>query len=536
MSRRREQVVPISDSFREAFDAYRTANQEYFLNKNGRFRPRPPGLTGLGTSGDDHYQNESQALLGIERAYHFDRNDPIVGQAIDRLCDHILPEDFSLAPNTGDRGLDQALIDRWNDWSYDPAQCDAESQEVYPALERLALRGMFVGGDTFSIPLANGSLQVHEAHRCRTPTNSNRTILRGVEVDELNRRTGFYFTKKTLSPLSRLEKVGDTQRIAASDDQGEPNVFQLYNRRRFMLRGVSAFASSVDMIGMHGDLQFAALVKAQVASCFSIIEEVAAGIAAPSLPDAGAKTGSAKEVLNDDGSYRTEQQLYPGMRYRTQPGVKLTGFTPNVPNAEFFPHVKLVLAIIAANLGLPPFMLLLDAGDVGNYSAGRQTVEQARVTFRRLQKLVVEHLRSRVYRWKLRQWGTEDPSLQARIVADWRSVSRHEFKPPAWRYIDPTKDSRADSERADNLLDARSDLAGERGKDFEAHANRCLDDNLFLLRGAHERAQKLREAFPDSDVTFRDVLRLPKAASVSVTADPPTPDSEGGNHVARNDY
>jgi hypothetical protein len=134
-------------AFREAFQSYRDYNSSYFLNKNGKFRPQPPGVQTLGSSGDYHYRTESEALLGIERAYHFDRNDPIVGQAITRVVDQIFPEDMTLDPQTGDTGLNQALRDYWYDWAYDRHQCDLEEQADFMELERLAFRNMFVGGD-----------------------------------------------------------------------------------------------------------------------------------------------------------------------------------------------------------------------------------------------------------------------------------------------------------------------------------------------------------------------------------------------------
>lgn len=488
-------------SFRQAVESYRDYNSTYFLNKNGKFRPQPPGVQSFGSSGDYHYRSESEALLGIERAYHFDRNDPIVGQAITRVVDQIFPEDMTIDPKTGDKELDADLRAGWYDWAYDRFQCDLEEQADFLEMERLAFRNMFVGGDVQFLPTVDGSLQLHEAYRCRTPINSSRNILRGVELDASHRRQAYWFTKADVSGLTRMELVRDFVRVPQKDEDGYEQVFHLLDRKRRQVRGVSAFASCVDMIGMHGDLQFAALVKAQVSACWAVIRELSVDNKAPGL---NIDSGSAAGVRSTEDD-RVYDEMRPGMMIRSRPGEKITGFTPNVPNAEFFPHVELVLAIIAANLNLPPFMLLLDAQKSGNFSAHRGMTNTARDQFRRFQRLSMSRLRTPTYEWQVRRRMVESAPLRNAFKRLGKQIFAHEWKPGKWKYIEPSKDANADATRISRRLDAPRTIAAERGIDYPEHVREFTEDRGLMLEACIQKADELNRKYPAAKITWRDV-------------------------------
>jgi capsid protein len=501
MPRQTNSIDEQMSSFRDAFFAYRDYNANYYLNKNGKFRPPPPGVQSLGSSGDYHYRSESEALLGIERAYHFDRNDPIVGQAITRIVDQIFPADMTLDPDTGDSALDADLRAGWYDWAYDRQQCDLEEQCDFGELERLAWRNTFVGGDVFFLPTVEGSLQLHESYRCRTPLNTTRPMIRGVEVDERNKRQAYWFTKLEVGPTVRMERVRDFVRVPAKDEQGFEQVFHLLDLKRRQLRGVSAFASCVDLIGMHADLQFAALVKAQVASCFAILEELSLGSEAPPLnTDDAAALGTRQTIDN-----QTEEPLRPGARIRSRPGVKLTGFTPNIPNAEFFPHVELILAIIAANVNLPPFMLLLDPQKSGNFSAHRGMTNVVRDTFRRYQRVSMSRLRTPTYTWHIRQRMAEEPAIASAAKRLGVKFFNHEWKPATWRYIQPSQDAVADATRVGRRIDAPRVIQAERGKDHEQHVREYTEDRGEMIEACIKKADEINSKYPQAKVTWRDI-------------------------------
>src|SRR5690606_1028361 len=101
----------------------------------------------------------------------------------------------------------------------------------------------------------------------------------------------------------------------------------------------------------------------------------------------------------------------PGIEYTGAPGEKLTGFSPNIPNAEFFEHARLILTFVAINLDMPLQMLLLDA-TATNFSGWRGAFDQAKIGFRQIQSWLLKRFYAPVYEWKLRQWIAEDPAIR----------------------------------------------------------------------------------------------------------------------------
>ena len=68
------------------------------------------------------------------------------------------------------------------------------------------------------------------------------------------------------------------------------------------------------------------------------------------------------------------------------PGESLKGFSPNVPNPEFFQHAKLILTILASNLDLPEVRSDLER-ELGRLLLGCGDKEGARGAWERARDL-----------------------------------------------------------------------------------------------------------------------------------------------------
>jgi capsid protein len=193
------------------------------------------------------------------------------------------------------------------------------------------------------------------------------------------------------------------------------------------------------------------------------------------------------------------------MRYRSRPGGKLVGFSPNVPNPEFFEHSMLILTFISINLGLPVQLLLLDPKQT-NFSGWRGAMDQARLGFRKLQRWLARSFHSRVYRWKVRQWMSED----------------RRWNPPRWPYIEPMKDAAAGILRVRNLQTSPRRLASENGYEWPEITRETRQDNGSVIRMMKEEAAKINKEFPDDPdrVSWREVLCLPTPDRVGAQVTP----------------
>lgn len=497
MVRRRRGGAEIS--LGEAFNDIRA---DYNAARSSRLRKKLTGVSSLGSGADWHYRTEADYLRVMEWAREFDRNDPVVGQGVTRAIDNVLQQGIKVDPQTGNDKLDAGLRKRWDDWCSDPDLCHSEGEHDFETLAKLVLRGVIVDGDNIVLPLRTGRLEVVEAHRLRTP-RTTKNVVHGILLDpETRQRKEYWLTREDVNPRMQIKRVSDMKRFPVRDRDGNRQVFHVYIPKRVsQTRGVSAFAPIMDMIGMHDDIQFAKLVQAQIASCFAIFRQRNAdltGIGGP--PAIGEET---TETL-DDGTVRTIQGIAPGMEITGAPGETLEGFSPNIPNPEFFPHAYLILTFIAINLNLPVMVFLLDPTKT-NFSGWRGAMDQARMGMREIQRLmIIKHYRP-VYRWKVRQWILEDEELRALASKDGVDAFDHRWSPPYWPYIEPSKDARADKEIVDNRLNSRRAVLARRGLDLDDIDRETIADAKHFIALALDAAEEINKKYPSAAIDWREI-------------------------------
>lgn len=512
------EVPPLSVAFHQAWQELRA---DYHAGTTGRFRPTLTGVSPIGSGADYHYRSEAHFLRMLERARHFDRNEPIVSSGLDRLTSNVVQEGFTLDVKTGDEALDADLNARWYEWADDPDACDYEGEKTFAEQESLAFRAMPADGDMLVLPLGSGHLQNVEAHRVRTPMRTEQNVFCGVKLDpDSRRRQEYWITKEDVDPLRAVAHVRDVQKVKVRDKNGRRQVLHLYHPKRFsQTRGVTALAPPVDYIGVHGDLQYATLVKAQVAACYAILEEIhpEADEATALALDASAQTGAKREETLEDGTTATMMGVYPGMRVRGKRGRVLKGFAPNIPNPEFFPHAFLILTFIAISLDIPVHVLLLDASKT-NFSGWRGAIDEARKKFRVWQRRMVPKYHSPIYRWKVRQWLAKDFALAKAAQRSDIDIFGHCWHPPAWRYIEPNKDATAELVVLSNAQNSRRRVFADKGLEWAEVAPEVAADNGLFIELMSAKAKELNQKFtgePGFPITWRDVAALPIAQGLS---------------------
>jgi capsid protein len=280
-------------------------------------------------------------------------------------------------------------------------------------------------------------------------------------------------------------------------------------------RGVSVLNPICDIAGMFDDLNFATLIKAQVASCFAILREYSA--ASPPIPGGQGTMGSKSSEAMQDGTQRVLEGVAPAMIVDGKPGQKLTGFSPNIPNPEYFPHSTLLLTFMAMNLNLPLTVLLLDPERAGNFSALRGVLEQAKLGFSALQRWLIDKLHRPVWIWKARQWADEDRALLAALMKMGAAYFSCKWRPPRHPYIEPVTDRAAALLGSRNLLASPRDTAAENGAGWEDIVRESVEDNSLAIEAAIVKANDINARYPTAGVTWRDVLSLPTPDRVSVS-------------------
>lgn len=488
---------------------------DYSAAKPSRFKRQRNGLLPYGSNNDWSLRIPTDYYSVIEQARDMDRNDVLIGQMVTRACENVLQEGMHPDPQSGDKGFDREVKAKWREWSNSPEQCDAQGDSDFDGLCFLALRQFLVDGDDFPLLLRDGGIQIVEGHRCRSILPLTDDTVLGVKLNKARRAIGYRFVDDTLSPVRAASMFGETKEYPARDAEGERVVCHVMDRRRSsQTRGMSALTPIVDTSGMADDLLFSKLVQSQVASCFAIFHEYEVGAEPPG--DMG-QTGAISTVQNADGSTQTNEALGPGMRVRGKPGEKLQGFSPNVPNDSFFPHIRLIINLISINLGLPLILGLLDASET-NFSSWRGAVDQARLGFRRLQRVLQMRFLVPVYRWKLRQWLAEDGLARSLAEAGKLDPLCHRWNRPSWPYIEPLKDAQADSHRLRNGLVSPRRLYHENGQEWNEGVCETIDDLTFAIVRAKRRAAQINARYPDDDpIHWRELVYLPLSEGIKAT-------------------
>jgi lambda family phage portal protein len=470
----------------------------------------------MGSGADYHFRNESKYYELIEQARDMDRNDALVGILADRRVDNIVQGGFTLDPKTGDKGLDLDLWNWWEDVSNDPDQCDIAGEMTWKEIERQVCRSESIDGDIIVSGTQDGPFQMLESHLIRTKSKVVDTFL-GVTTNRVGKRLQYHIAEE----LNEFGSFGECTPVDVRNSDGIRQIFHCYNPKRAnVTRGVTQLAPVFSISGMLEDINFAKLVQQQVVSCFAVFRKLAAE--ANRLPSADGVYGEGSTQQTESG-VRQIEGVSPGMEIVGQPGEELQGFSPNVPNSEYFQQVRLMLQIIGVNFGLPLCLVLMDGSET-NFSGWRGAVDEARKGFTADQLNLVRRLNRPAYKWRL--WKhlneTADPALKKTYRKIGDRIFAHNWNLPTWSYIEPVADAKGDAEQLRNALTSPRRLHAARGKDWEEIADETTADNEYAIVKAQATAERINAAFPNSPpVNWRDLISLPMPQGVTVSMQDP---------------
>lgn len=500
-------------------DAYLDLRADYNAAKSSRFRKRLTGVSTMGSGADFHIRSWTDNLRMMELSRSFDRNDPIVGQGLTRLIRNVIQGGMKLNPETGSVDLDAEWSHRWKAYTTHPDQCDRTGEHDFTDLTKLELRHTFVDGDILKLFNQAGTIELVEAHRLRTPSNTRKNVVHGVRLDKKRRHREYWVTRENIEPHRQVTKVSEIQRIRVHDAETGVRIARLVAlpKRISQTRGITVFAPIVDTVGMHDDIQFAKLVQQQVASCFAIFRQREGG----TTTNLGDQTGAQTTETLSDGSTRTIEGIAPGMEITGEPGETLQGFSPNIPNPEFFPHAMLILTFIAINLDQPVHMLLLDPSKT-NFSGWRGAMDQAKIGFRDLQRFSIMTSWRPTYEWQVGRWLRADDKLRALAEQDGVDAYAHGWAPPSWPYVEPSKDAKAEETIVSNRLNSRRGVLALRGLDIEKVDAEIVTDNATLVTQAIKAADEINTKSPKAKVGWRELAGFATVGSATQNVSEPS--------------
>lgn len=490
---------------------------DYDATRQSRFIRRRTGVAPLGGSEDWNFREETRYYQLIEQARDMDRNDGLVGTLADRRVDNIVQQGFTLDTKTGDKALDIDLWERWQSFANDPEQCDIAGEMCFHEMERFVCRAESIDGDIIGVGTEDGPLQLHEAHSIQTSSKVENTFL-GVTRNQFGRREQ-YHVRYDLNPFGQKS---ESTPIDVRNSDGVRQLFHVYSpKRTSATRGVTQLAPIFSLSGMLEDINFAKLVQQQIVSCFAIIRQKAAGSNGnlPSI-DGMAKYGEPSTQTTGSGS-RLLEGISPGMEVEGAEGETLSGFSPNVPNSEYFQQVKLILQIIGVNFGLPLCLVLMDGSET-NFSGWRGAVDEARKGFVADQENLVRKWHSPIYRWWLSRELEMEPSLRRASERSGINIFGHKWNLPSWSYIEPVADSEGDASQIRNGQTSPRRIHAARGKDHQTIVDETIEDNAYAIMNAQQKADEINSRFPKAPpLSWRDLVPMPMPEGQTIALQDP---------------
>lgn len=402
----------------------------------------------------------------LDRARYLARNNGYAGNAVEfwaaqTVGTGIVPSWKGIADRPE---LKKALAEAWLTWT---DQSDAEGLTDFYGQQRRAGQECFIAGEVFLrerprrpedgllVPLQYQMLPSE-----MLPLEDNRQlpnggeVRQGVEFDPIGRRVAYHFWRVHPDDSTAQRRAPDgTRQVRVPADQ----VIHLVDPMEAgQIRGLTRMARGIVPLWQLDLYDDAELERKRVAALFSIFRKMTGDF------DAAAEGATD----NEDGT--AEQEWMPGTQLIGAPGEDVSVIAPADVGGSYeaFQYRNLLRA--AAALGVPYVGL---TGDMVKANYGN--VRAALIDFRRRASafqhsvLVFQLCRAVMARWLplAVMSGAVRGLTPAAFLADRARIQRVAWQPPAWDWVDPSKDVKAAKEEVDAGFRSRSSVIEARGDD-----------------------------------------------------------------------
>lgn len=334
--------------------------------------------------------------------------------------------------------LNDAIEAAWERWCCADS-CHTGGSLHFADLERQLMGQVFEAGEVFvrlhlrpfgesQVPLA---LEIIEAERIADefqplPVAANARVRLGVEVDAFGRPLAYWI--RNTHPGDLRWTAGETTQI-----ERVPAEYILHLRlidRWPQTRAIPWMHAAARKLNDMDGLTEAEITAARGAACYMATIET---------PDGETSFGEEQA----DGSTITE--LEPAIVERLNAGEKLNFVSPNRPNSQLDPFMRMMLREVAAGVGVSYESLSRDYSQ-SNYSSSRLALMDDRDLWRMLQRWFIRNFRMVVHRRWLKQAVLSGAIREIPLEQYAVRPEKFEavcFKPRGWSWIDPTKEVEA---------------------------------------------------------------------------------------------
>ena len=341
----------------------------------------------------------------------------------------------------------------WQEWGKKRNSPDVTGKYSLKDIQELALETVVRDGEVF-IRKVRGyeneyryAVQLIEADRVDENHNENlqngNKIRMGIEMNQWGKPIAYHVL--TAYPSDVVTYPLKKERILAED------IIHLFLPYRVTQnRGLPWMHTSMLRLNMLNGYEEAELVASRIASAKM-------GLIKTERPD---------QYFGDDMDENQNKiiDVEPGTFDYLPAGADMTMFDPQHPNTAFSAFVKQLLRGIASGLNVSYNSLASDLESV-NYSSIRSGTLEERDNWRRLQRWFSESFCEPLYAdWLYMLLLTKKVPY---AISDFKKYHKAKWHGRTWDWVDPLRDQKANLAGLSAGLITRTELAAERGQDFE---------------------------------------------------------------------
>lgn len=407
------------------------------------------------------------------RARDLNTNDEYVGNFRRLLVNNVLGHrGFELQPmvKTAAGALDMATNRRiaaaWGEWETERVTTDG--QHTWHSLCKLVLVTSRIEGECFIRVIRGGPFNTwglafetidadlidetmnRSGFRKADGTWSNEVRM-GIEVDQFGRRVGYHVWER---PRSVYEEASRLRYFVPNSE-----MIHLMDPLRFhQTRGFSALNPVMLTTHRRNNMDEA--------------EEVATIVGASKMGIIQSKdTAQLGETVTQN---KIEVDTEPGTWLQLDPGWEANTWDPDHPNPNLWQFMKYLLRRVASGLGVGYNAMASDFEGV-TWTSLRQSNLTDRDEWRQLQRWFTDFFLVAVYpHWLEATLYSGKLSLESFDVR--RYLAAH-WQPRGWESVQPLDDIQADERKIALGLTTRTQLAAERGGNFERNLQRLAEEN-----------------------------------------------------------
>ncbi len=409
------------------------------------------------------------------RARDLERNSDIMNSVIGAFKRNVVGGGFQVQAKTEETDLNKAIEKAWKRWCK-KQNCDVTGRQSLNQMIRMAVgRKKVDGGILFVkrytkdgfVPFKLQMIETDELDNGTVwPKHTGNKVVGGIEYNGWNRPVGYFIRQYDIDGYGQKEPVW----IDAKDV-----IFYFTIRRPTQLREMSDMAQTIPRIRDITEFMTAVSVKERIEACLAIFIKKGLPVTGLGSGKLG-RFGGQEDRVSYDGKL-----LSPGMIKELNVGDEIQVVNPTGQGADATSFTKLQQRLVGAGQGISYEATSRDMSEA-TYSSARQGMIEDDLTYGEEKELLLEVL-DEIYETFIISAVLCGALSIPRFWEEKERYLAHEWTQEPRPWIDPQKESNADSVALRTGQKTYKQIAAENGRDWRDQ----IDDMAEVLEYGREK-------------------------------------------------